>query len=72
MTFKDISDSEIEPLVELSEASRENFNRIELLSPIISFHELNLPKLMLGDGTETFIYPVGNNSLAGFDIEKML
>ncbi|MFA5270655.1 MAG: hypothetical protein WC400_03570, partial [Patescibacteria group bacterium] len=41
-----------------------------IISPILEFDKLNLPKVILGDSTEVLIFENSNNSLSTFDLDK--
>lgn len=67
---KHISNSDIRSIVKIASAAKNNFQTIHLSSVEIPFDRLGIPKVMLGDLSEKFIFPTENNELSNFDIEE--
>ncbi|MFT6578106.1 MAG: hypothetical protein ACJAW0_000537 [Zhongshania sp.] len=67
---KFISNTKIEPIKKIASSAKNNFSKIDIQAVAIPFDKLGLPKVMLGDLTESFIFPPDNNELKNFDIES--
>ena len=65
-----LEQSSLSSITQIAKASKENFNKISITSSELIFHELNLPKVFLGDCTEILIFKNENNSLSEFNLDK--
>lgn len=61
--------SDIKSIAELAKSSKENFDTIDIISEALPFEKLNIPKVILGDSSETFIFDNKENSLSDFNLE---
>ncbi len=62
--------SDIKSIVELASSAKENFDIIDIMSITLPFDKLNVPKVFLGDATETLIFNFKNNRLSEFNLEE--
>lgn len=69
VTLKRILETDIASIARLAKAGKANFDLVDMSSAYIPFHKLSLPKVMLGDGSETLIFPPEHNLLSDFDID---
>ena len=62
--------SDLTSIAQIANSIKDNFNTIDIISPILEFDKLNLPKVFLGDSTEVIIFNNPNNSLSEFNIDE--
>ncbi len=62
--------SDIKSIVQLAHSAKKNFDIIDLTSTILPFDKLNIPKVILGDTTEVFIFNNQDNNLSEFDLDE--
>lgn len=61
--------SDIKSIAQLANSAKENFDTIDIMSTSLPFDKLNIPKVFLGDCSETFIFNNEKNGLSEFDLE---
>lgn len=69
--FNTLSGSRLESIRILAMAGEENFNSIDMKSGDLSFHNLSLPPVYLGDGEEVFIFSNDNSRLKDIALNKI-
>jgi len=61
--------SSISSIAEIADSAKSNFDIIDIMSPILELDRLNIPKVFLGDTTETLIFKNQDNKMAEFDLD---
>jgi len=61
--------SDIKSIAKLANSAKENFDTIDIMSIALPFEKLNIPKVFLGDCSETLIIDNKNNSLSEFNLD---
>jgi hypothetical protein len=64
-----ISEISIGSIAKLAEAGKMNFDIVGVSIISLPFHSLSIPRVMLGDMSEAYVFPTKYNMLSDFDIE---